>query len=79
MQRAADISAEAHCRAMRECRPGRYEYHLESLFSTVLRSTVRAFLPITPLSEWKERLLSSLHGKRCKDAGWRPRPYRRWL
>ena len=30
MQRAADISAEAHCRAMRECRPGRYEYHLES-------------------------------------------------
>ena len=30
MQRAAEISAEAHCRAMRECRPGRYEYHLES-------------------------------------------------
>ena len=30
MQRAADISADAHCRAMRECRPGRYEYHLES-------------------------------------------------
>ena len=30
MQRAADISAQAHCRAMRECSPGRYEYHLES-------------------------------------------------
>ena len=30
MQRAADISSEAHCRAMRECRSGRFEYHLES-------------------------------------------------
>jgi len=30
MRRAAEISAEAHCRAMRECRPGRYEYQLEA-------------------------------------------------
>ncbi len=29
MRKAGEISAEAHCRAMRECRPGRYEYHLE--------------------------------------------------
>ena len=30
MQKAADISADAHCRAMVESRAGRYEYHLES-------------------------------------------------
>ncbi|KAA0876212.1 Xaa-Pro aminopeptidase [Nitrincola tapanii] len=30
MQRAADISAQAHCQAMRVCRPGLYEYHLEA-------------------------------------------------
>jgi len=30
MQKAADISADAHCRAMLESRVGRYEYHLES-------------------------------------------------
>ena len=30
MQKAADISADAHCRAMLESRAGRYEYHLES-------------------------------------------------
>ena len=29
MRRAGVISAEAHCRAMRESREGRYEYHLE--------------------------------------------------
>jgi len=29
MRRAGEISAGAHCRAMRECRPGRFEYHLE--------------------------------------------------
>lgn len=29
MRRAGEISAQAHCRAMRECKPGRYEYHLE--------------------------------------------------
>jgi len=29
MRKAGEISAGAHCRAMRECRPGRYEYHLE--------------------------------------------------
>ncbi len=29
MRKAGAISAEAHCRAMRECREGRYEYHLE--------------------------------------------------
>ncbi len=30
MDRAAQISAEAHCRAMRLCRPGLYEYQLEA-------------------------------------------------
>lgn len=30
MQRAADIAAEAHCRAMRLSRPGLREYHLEA-------------------------------------------------
>ena len=30
MRRAGEISAEAHARAMRECQPGRYEYHLEA-------------------------------------------------
>ena len=29
MRRAGAISAGAHCRAMRECREGRFEYHLE--------------------------------------------------
>ena len=30
MRRAGEISSEAHARAMRECQPGRYEYHLEA-------------------------------------------------
>ena len=30
MREAAEISAEAHCRAMRHCRPGLHEYHLEA-------------------------------------------------
>ena len=30
MRKAGEISAEAHIRAMRECRAGRYEYHLEA-------------------------------------------------
>ena len=30
MRRAAEISARAHCRAMRSCRPGMYEYQLEA-------------------------------------------------
>ena len=30
MRKAGQISADAHCRAMRECRPSRFEYHLES-------------------------------------------------
>jgi len=29
MRKAGAISAQAHCRAMRECREGRFEYHLE--------------------------------------------------
>lgn len=31
MQRAADISAEAHCEAMRQARPGMKEYEIEAL------------------------------------------------
>ncbi len=30
MRKAGEISAAAHIRAMQECRPGRYEYHLEA-------------------------------------------------
>jgi Xaa-Pro aminopeptidase len=30
MNRAGEIAAEAHCRAMRACRPGVYEYQLEA-------------------------------------------------
>lgn len=30
MRRAAQITARAHCRAMRNCRPGLYEYQLEA-------------------------------------------------
>ena len=30
MRRAGEISAAAHIRAMQECQPGRYEYHLEA-------------------------------------------------
>ncbi|MDO9599956.1 MAG: Xaa-Pro aminopeptidase [Azoarcus sp.] len=30
MRRAAQISAEAHCRAMRQTRPGRFEYEIEA-------------------------------------------------
>lgn len=32
MKKAGVISAEAHCRAMRFCRPGQYEYQLEAEF-----------------------------------------------
>lgn len=32
MRHAAAISAEAHCRVMRNCRPGRYEYQLAAEF-----------------------------------------------
>ena len=30
MRRAAALSAEAHCAAMRSCRPGRYEYEIQA-------------------------------------------------
>ncbi len=33
MRRAAEISAAAHCRAMRQCRPGMLEYQLEAELS----------------------------------------------
>ncbi len=37
MQRAADIAAEAHCEAMRQVRPGMYEYEIEALIEYVFR------------------------------------------
>ncbi|HFD92541.1 MAG TPA: Xaa-Pro aminopeptidase [Gammaproteobacteria bacterium] len=49
MRRAAKISAEAHMRAMRCCRPGLYEYHLEAeLIATFMRHGCRntAYPPI---------------------------------
>ena len=79
MQRAADISAEAHCRAMRECRQVVMNTIWNLLFSMVLRSTVRAFLPITPLSVVERTPVVFTTRKTMQDAGWRPRPYRRWL
>ncbi|MEO0442706.1 MAG: Xaa-Pro aminopeptidase [Pseudomonadota bacterium] len=42
MQRAADISAEAHCQAMQICKPGMYEYQLEAeLLHGFMRSGAR--------------------------------------
>ena len=37
MQRAADIAAEAHCEAMRQIRPGMYEYEIEALIEYIFR------------------------------------------
>jgi len=43
MKAAADISAEAHCRAMQLCKPGLYEYELEAeLLHTFLRAGSRS-------------------------------------
>ncbi len=35
MQRAADISVEAHLSAMKQCRPGMMEYSLEAMLLKV--------------------------------------------
>jgi len=32
LRRAAEVSARAHCRAMRQCRPGRHEFEIEAEF-----------------------------------------------
>jgi Xaa-Pro aminopeptidase len=37
MRRAGAISAEAHCRAMRACRPGLYEYQLQAILEATFR------------------------------------------
>ena len=43
MQAAADISAQAHVRAMQTCKPGQYEYHLEAeLQHSFMRSGSRS-------------------------------------
>lgn len=38
MRRAAAISAEAHCRAMRSCRPGQFEYQIDAELLYAFRS-----------------------------------------
>lgn len=48
MRRAAQVTAAAHKRAMRACRPGRHEYEIEAELQYVFRASnaVAAYLPI---------------------------------
>ncbi|MDR3322773.1 MAG: aminopeptidase P N-terminal domain-containing protein, partial [Zoogloeaceae bacterium] len=49
MQRAADISAAGHVRAMQTCRPGRFEYELEAALTYEFRrqgASAHAYSPI---------------------------------
>ena len=75
MQRAADISAEAHCRAMRECRPGRYEYHLESSIQHGFAEHGARFPAYNSIvGSGKNACCLHYTENDAKDAGWRPRP-----
>lgn len=49
MQRAADISAAAHCEAMKACKPGCYEYQLESVITSYCGSQGARFQAYTPI------------------------------
>ncbi|MBA4501616.1 Xaa-Pro aminopeptidase [Marinobacterium marinum] len=49
MRAAATISAEAHCRAMRLSRPGRYEYHLEAEITGYCMQQGARFQAYTPI------------------------------
>jgi len=49
MQRAAQISAAAHVRAMLACRPGSYEYELESVITAYCGSQGARFQAYTPI------------------------------
>lgn len=49
MQRAATISATAHCHAMLACRPGTYEYQLESIIQSYCGSQGARFQAYTPI------------------------------
>jgi len=48
MERAATISAEAHCRAMRRAQPGLREYQLEAELLYHFRDQGLPFPPIPP-------------------------------
>ena len=49
MQRAAEISAAAHVEAMKACKPGCYEYHLESTILAYCGSQGARFQAYTPI------------------------------
>lgn len=49
MQRAATISAAAHCQAMIACKPGIYEYQLESVIQAYCGSQGARFQAYTPI------------------------------
>lgn len=49
MQRAADISAQAHIEAMKACKPGCYEYQLESQILAYCGSQGARFQAYTPI------------------------------
>lgn len=49
MQRAADVTAEAHLRAMAEARPGAYEYEIEAVLRSVFRARGSQRLAYEPI------------------------------
>lgn len=49
MQRAATISATAHCQAMLACKPGMFEYQLESVIQSYCGSQGARFQAYTPI------------------------------
>lgn len=49
MRRAGEISAQAHCQAMRACRPGLYEYQLEAEITAVCMHEGARFQAYSPI------------------------------